>query len=223
MKDLTIWCTYHKDEQIEQFGLLEDNVMRLFKGNDTGIEGENINHPNPFYSEIVTLYYVWKNGIQSRRVGFCHYRRRFGRIADVEPGACQVLAINRNCHVFGHYKGAHNYQDFYDAVDILNERYGECNKYSRYMLESRTFIPFCSFVMMWEDFERLCLFLFPILEAFDRKNRLDMQPERYMQKALRDFRYDNVMYQRRAVSFLAERLISCFLTCEMKVFCVNEI
>ena len=59
MKDLTIWCTYHKDEQIEQFGLLEDNVMRLFKGNDTGIEGENINHLNPFYSEIVTLYYVW--------------------------------------------------------------------------------------------------------------------------------------------------------------------
>lgn len=56
MKDLTIWCTYHKDEQIEQFGLLEDNVMRLFKGNDTGIEGENINHLNPFYSEIVTLY-----------------------------------------------------------------------------------------------------------------------------------------------------------------------
>ena len=56
-----------------------------------------------------------------------------------------------------------------------------------------------------------------------RKNGLDMQPERYMQKALRDVRYDNVMYQRRAVSFLAERLISCFLTCEMKVFCVNEI
>ena len=60
MKDLTIWCTYHKDEQIQQFGLLEDDVMRLFKGNDTGIEGENINHLNPFYSEIVTLYYVWK-------------------------------------------------------------------------------------------------------------------------------------------------------------------
>lgn len=55
MKDLTIWCTYHKDEQIQQFGLLEDDVMRLFKGNDTGIEGENINHLNPFYSEIVTL------------------------------------------------------------------------------------------------------------------------------------------------------------------------
>ena len=71
MKELTIWCTYHKDEQIEQFGLHEDGVIRLFKGNDTDVEGENINSLNSFYSEIVTLYYVWKNNIQSRLVGFC--------------------------------------------------------------------------------------------------------------------------------------------------------
>ena len=141
----------------------------------------------------------------------------------IQQGTCQVLAINRNCHVFGHYKGAHNYQDFYDAIDILNQLYGECNKYSHYMLESRTFVPFCCFIMTWGDFDRLCKFLFPILEMFDRKNGLDMQSERYMQKAISDFRYDNVMYQRRAISFLAERLISCFLVCDMKVYCINEI
>ena len=86
MKDLTIWCTYHKDEQIEQYGLQENDIIRLFKGDDAGIEGENINYPNPFYSEIVTLYYVWKNGVRSRKAGFCHYRRYFGRIADIKPG-----------------------------------------------------------------------------------------------------------------------------------------
>lgn len=50
-----------------------------------------------------------------------------------------------------------------------------------------------------------------------------MDPRKYAEKAVRDFRYDNVMYQQRAIAFLAERLISCFLVCEMKVFCVNEL
>ena len=55
MKDLTIWCTYHKDEQIEQFGLLDDDVMRFFKGTATGIEGENINNLTTLYARQATL------------------------------------------------------------------------------------------------------------------------------------------------------------------------
>ena len=35
MQDLQIWITYHDDSQIEDFGLAEDDVFRLFKGNDT--------------------------------------------------------------------------------------------------------------------------------------------------------------------------------------------
>lgn len=77
--------------------------------------------------------------------------------------------------------------------------------------------------MHWEDFDRLCRFLFPVLFAWDKKNGLNMDPRKYAEKAVRDFRYDNVMYQQRAIAFLAERLISCFLVCEMKVFCVNEL
>ena len=142
---------------------------------------------------------------------------------DIEKGQCQVLAINGNCSVFGHYKISHNYQDFYDAVEILNEQYGHDNPYSKYLLGSSTFIPFCCFIMHWADFDRLCRFLFPILFAWDKKHGLNMDPTKYMEKVFRDFRYDNVMYQRRAISFLAERLISCFLVCEMKVFCVNEL
>ena len=223
MNNLTIWITYHEDSQIEQYGLHEEGVFRLFKGNDTHVVGDNINHLNPFYSELVTLYWVWKNHVYSEKVGFCHYRRKFNRLADFSLGQCQVLSINGNCPVFGHYKTYHNYQDFYDAVDILNEQYGIGNRYARYMLESRTFVPFCSFIMYWEDFERLCNFLFPILDAFDKKHGLDRQPERYMAKAVQDFRYDNVMYQRRAISFLAERLISCYIVCNMKPFCINEL
>jgi len=223
MKDLTIWCTYHDDSQIEQYHLSNTDTLRLFKGNDISVDGENINHLNKFYSEIVTLYWVWKNDVKSDRVGFCHYRRKFGRILDFGKGCCQVLTINYHCNVLAHYKGAHNFQDMYDMIDILNEKYGKDNHYSEYLLKSNVFIPFCCFVMHWEDFTRLCNFLFPVLYEFDRRNDLNLSPAEYLKKAKKEFRYDDVDYQCRAMSFLAERLISCWLVCEMEVYCLNVI
>lgn len=224
MTNTSIWITYHDEKQIEQYNLQEDDTFHLFKGNDIlHIKGENINLLNPFYCELVTLYYVWKNHLYSNKVGFCHYRRVFREILDIEDGVCQTLAINKNHPIFAHYKASHNYQDLYDIVDILNKHYGEKNKYSTYLLEGRVFIPFCCFIMKWNDFNRLCKFLFPILEAFDRKNNLNMNPQKYIEKANKDFRYDNIDYQKRAIAFLGERLISCFLVCEMKNYCLNEL
>ena len=175
MKDFNMWCTYHEDSQIKQYDLCEDETFHLFRGNDLDVEGENINYLNAFYSEIVTFYWVWKNNIKSTKVGFCHYRRRFDQILELEPGTCQVLDLHHNFDVFRHYKSCHNYQDYYDAVEIIREQYGENNPYMRYMLQGRTFIPYCSFIMHWKDFDRLCNFLFPILEAYDRKNGLNKQ------------------------------------------------
>lgn len=160
MKDLIIWQTYHDDAQIEQYHLHETDTIRLFKGNDLSVESENINHLNKFYSELVTLYWVWKNNVRSKIVGFCHYRRVFSNILDFDPGCCQVLYVNMHINVKSHYKAAHNYQDFDDIVDLLNNRYGKGNKYSKYLLEGEMFIPYCCFILYWEDFQRLCDFLF---------------------------------------------------------------
>lgn len=215
MKDLITWVTYHDYSQIEEFGLKETEDVRLFKGNNLEVEGENINYLNAFYSEMTTMYWVWKNNHKSSKVCFSHYRRRFDKIIDIQPGQCQVLEINHNCSVFYHYKTWHNYQDMYDIVDILNEKYGEGNKYSAYLLNSKVFIPFCCFVMHWEDFERLCQFLFPLLLALDKKQGLNMNPANYAAKACKDFRYGDVVYQQRGFSFLAERLISAFIVCSM--------
>lgn len=223
MKDLIIWQTYHDDAQIEQYHLHETDTIRLFKGNDLSVESENINHLNKFYSELVTLYWVLKNNVRSKIVGFCHYRRVFSNILDFDPGCCQVLYVNMHINVKSHYKAAHNYQDFDDIVDLLNNRYGKGNKYSKYLLEGEMFIPYCCFILYWEDFQRLCDFLFPILFAFDSMHHLNLSYDKYMEKARMDFRHDNLDYQCRAMSFLAERLISCWLICEMKVVCLTEI
>ena len=222
-KELTFWITYHEDKQIEEYELKGSDIFKLFKGNKEDVDGDNINYLNKFYSEVVTLYYVWKNNIRSRIIGFGHYRRLFPQICDVEEGQCQVLSINYNNSVLSHYKFAHNYQDIYDAIDILNEKYGKGNKYSKYLLESKVFIPFCCFIMNYTDFDKLCNWLFPVIFAWDEKNNLNMNPYKYMEKAKRDFRYDNVDYQCRAVSFLSERLISCYIVNEMKPFCINTL
>lgn len=222
MKELTIWITYHDDKQIKEFGLEEDETFRLFKGNDLMVEGENINHLNRFYSELTTFYWVWKNQVRSRVIGFCHYRRMFTHIMDVEPGTCQVMHItNMRYTIERHYRLAHNYKDIYDIIEILDEKYGTGNIYSKYLLEDTVFIPFCCFIMCYEDFEKLCDFLFPILFAFDKKNNLNMNPENYRRKAERDFRYDKVDYQQRAISFLAERIISAYLVNNMDLVCVQ--
>ncbi len=223
MKDLNIWCTYHDDSQIEMYGLQNTETLNLFKGNGLNVDGENINLLNPFYCEIVTLYWVWKNSVKSRLVGFCHYRRMFHQSVELAPGKCQVLAINKNCHVFGHYKMWHNYQDFYDVVEIMNDLYGKSNAYSKYMLESKVFVPFCCFIMHWDDFDRLCKFLFEILFEYDKRHGLNMNPDRYAEKARRDFRFDNVSYQQRWMGFLAERIISCYIVCNMHAVAVNEL
>lgn len=223
MKNVNIWVTYHKDDQLEQYPLPEEEMYHWFKGNKLNVTGENINHLNAFYSEIVTLYWVWKNKVKSSVVGFCHYRRRFPKILDVKDGECQVLAMNRNTDVFAHYKFAHNYHDLYKVIDILNDLYGKDNKYSQYLLHGKTFIPFCCFLMNWADFEKLADFLFKVLFEFDRRCGLNLESCKYREKAEKDFRYDNVDYQQRMMGFLAERLISGYLLNEMDILCINKI
>lgn len=111
----------------------------------------------------------------------------------------------------------------YSVIDIVNDLYGVGNKYSKYLLEGKVFIPFCCFVVHWDDFVRLCDFLFEILLEFDRRNSLGLDPVKYREKAERDFRYGNVDYQQRYMGFLAERLVSCYLLNEMNVLCIKEI
>jgi hypothetical protein len=222
MQELTIWITYHEESQINQYHLHEDSVFRLFKGNSLNVEGLNINHLNSFYAEITTMYWVWKNKLKSKNIGFCHYRRQFTHYFEIDKGTCQILHIQRFPSIYQQYKGAHNYHDYDDIVDILDNKYGKGNPYSEYLTKDSLFIPFCCFIMHWEDFDRLCNFLFPVLFEFDRRNGLKMKAENYRKKTERDFPHDDTNYQQRAVAFLAERLISCYIVIHLNTICISS-
>ena len=222
MKDIQIWLTYHDDKLLETYKLHDTEMIKLYKGNEK-LSCDNINFLNKFYAELTTMYYVWKNKQKSEIVGFCHYRRLFRNFVSLEKGTCQVWAIHNVGNVFNNYKSAHNYQDMCDAMEILDEFYGKNNRYSEYLVKSEVFVPCCCFIMHYSDFEKMCNWLFPILFAWDKKNGLNMSPDKYLEKAKHDFRYDNVDYQCRTVAFLAERLISCYIVTEMKPFCITSL
>lgn len=224
MEKLNVWITYHDDELIEKYNLKEEKEIHLFNSNNTAVKGENINYLNKFYSELVTFYWVWKNHVESKYIAMCHYRRLFDQFLEVEPDVCQVMNIQRwRITVREQYKSAHNYHDYDDIIDILNKQYGKGNKYSNYMLNGHEFIPCCCFVMCYENFERLCEFVFPVLFEFDKMHNLNMNVDNYRRKAEIDFRYENIDYQQRAMSFLAERLVSCYIVCNMKAICLDTL
>ena len=222
MNDINVWITYHDDKQIEEYSLNKRTEYKLFKANDTDIEGENINYLNKFYSEICTLYWVYKNRKKSRMVGFCNYRHLLTDWFDLEDGVCITDPPIRmsSTIIYNYYKEDHNIFDMIDATDIINEIYGDGNKYTRYLLNERVFIGNCCFIMNYGDFEKLCEFLFPILEKFDRRNNLNMNFDNYITKAKRDSKYGDVDYQCRALAYLSERLISCYIYTNMKAISV---
>lgn len=219
--DYTIWVTYHKDSLVDEYKLTEDVHHRLFPVHKPA-GGVNINSLNPVYSELVTLWYVWKNQIQSKYIGFNHYRRMFNVSRLPKEGECQVLEIKQFKHrtVYLQYARHHNVKDIDLVLDIIAEKYGKGNPYEKYIRTSYTLLPCCCFLMSWENFDTLCQFLFGILDEFAVRTGCKDNVEAWRQKATRDFNGQNVDYQMRLPGFLAERIISAWIINHLKYYTV---
>ena len=217
--DYKIWVTYHQDEQVAQYGLRNDEHHTLFPSHKD-VDGENINVLNPVYSEMVTMWYVWKNQLKSDYVGFEHYRRHLNIVRLPKESECQVYRVLdfKDKTVYKQYSLCHNHHDMDAVLSILDDKYGKDNEYSSYILRSSVLIANCTFVMKWEDFCSLCEFMFPILEEFGHRCGMDGlgTVESWNEKAIADFGDNKPIYQRRVVSFLAERLISAWIFKNMK-------
>lgn len=219
----TIWTTYHRDELVEEYGLAEDATHRLFATHHTP-EGENVNFLNPCWSELTTMFYVWKNQIKSDVVGFEHYRRRLHVRRTPKRGECQVFTTMRFGHsVADQYVRCHLREDMDKAVAILNKRFGRDNMYSLYLRHSLTLIPNCCFLMRWPDFMDLCAWLFPILDEFAKAVGCERDVERWRARYVQAFGKDKATYQMRAPGFLAERLISAWIWCHLKFYTDRDV
>jgi len=74
---LTIWCAYHDPSFIDSYKLKNTNIIQLYQTSQIRNDCVNINHLHYIFGEYTAMYYVWKNNIKSKYVGFSHYRRQF--------------------------------------------------------------------------------------------------------------------------------------------------
>lgn len=217
MLDYRIWITYDNDVQ----GIRNDDTHTSFALHQEP-EGKNINAKHPVYGGMVAMWYVWKNARKSSYVGFCDIRKTFNVSRLPSKGECQVgRIVDLGSTLYAQYAQYHNAGDMDAMIVLLDKMYGEGNAYTKYIREGRNLIANGSFVMRWADFTKLCRFLFPLLEKFE-----DGVVSRYKSdtvsafraKAAQDFGGERVEYQMRSVSYLAERLISAWIFCNMSPF-----
>ena len=100
IEGLTIWCTYHNDQIIDEYNLnYIPSYIKLFNTNDLNVTGEHINHLCQHLCEICTIYYVWKNQIYSKYVGFCHYRRFYDELgkSNIEKYGMHCYSLITDC------------------------------------------------------------------------------------------------------------------------------
>lgn len=215
MNDYKIWISYHKDELLQKYNLQNDETHKIFATHHD-IDGKNINALNTVYSEMVTMYYVWKNSLKSDYVGFNHYRRQFAVDRLPNKGECQVIKMYNfgGQTIYDQYAQHHNAKDMDAIISILNDKYGADNAYTKHIKESNILIGKCCFLMKWTDFTKMCKYLFPVLDAFAEKCGC-VTADDWRKKAEKDFGSDKAEYQMRVVSFLAERLISAWISANL--------
>ena len=175
---------------------------------------DNISHLNSKLNEMTAIYAYWKNLMKDADyIGFNHYRRLFdGEVLDDISGYdiidTRPIPMVFNMSYFtgspipnfvptdikNGYFICHKIEDWIKMEEQLKKTpyYAYFEDWSK---QSQLTSPCNMFVMKKKIFEEYCEFIFPIL--FELEKQVDLTG------------YDN--YQKRQLSFLAERLTSLFL------------
>lgn len=172
----------------------------LFKVLDSsGID--NISEKNRQYCELTGLYWAWRND-KSDFVGFCHYRRKFlltdEQIRTVIDGDADVVVtypILNFDSVRTQYGKDHVIEDWDVFMSVIENVAPTYLDAARQVQDGIYYYAYNMFIMKRDLFDDYCEFIFPILEECEK---LIGQKED--------------VYQNRYIGFLAERLLSIYLT-----------
>ena len=141
-----------------------------------------------------------------------------------QKGQCLVYKIIRlrsGETIRDQYARCHNVADFDLMLRLINRRYGPDNPYTRHLTTSTRMITNCCFLMSWSDFLALGDFLFHLLDDFAAATGCRRDVALWRKKARRDFPTaddQTVAYQMRLPGFLAERLISAYITTHLAYY-----
>ena len=227
MRDVKTYITYFDDNQIEEYHLKEDDNTTLFKGNDISYSGESINHLNTFYCELCTMYYIWKNNLQAPYICLKQYRRMFDWESIKRlPGKGEVICykpLKFPRPIIFQYAICHGSKRASDLMKILKSTYGSSSQVYNYFLHDTVLYTNNSMVLLWDDFVKLCEFVFGVLDKLDKVYELDYDYGKYKRNAkiyTEDGRFD---YQEHWVAYIGERLVSCYIRTNLKALTIPRL
>lgn len=179
------------------------------RGKDSGIDnllyddqGDNISELNSVLCEMTSVYWAWKHLDKIGNpdyIGFNHYRKFFKKedlvdFADWDAIAAKPV-LGGNLTLAKQYDVYHVYDDLLKALNVIADVHGN-ETYSKvaswFATETDMTAPYNMFVLRRDKFVKWCEFIFPVL--FEIMKRIDLTG--------RDG------YQKRAICFLTERLLS---------------
>lgn len=182
--------------------------------------GQNISELNPYYNELTALYWAKYNLADEDMIGLVHYRRYFGRKAshDLVDALTEqdirkalenhdvILPRRRNYYIENqekHYLNAHEHESFLVLRETIEEHYPAYLPAFKQMAASNKIHLFNMSVMKQADFQDYTDFIFGVLEKVRQRVNLDA--------------YDD--NNRRALGYLAERLMDVWVTTNKKSVC----
>ena len=201
-----IYTCYHNDKLIKEYGLTNDNHHILYPTHKP-THKIDINYLHDHLSEICAMYYVWKNNEYCDFIGFEHYRRRFNinNIPELKSDECYVRFYDEDMGrtVKEQYRETLCLYDWDIYINILNKLYGKDNIYVNYLNNSNAIIWDDIFIMSYENFDKLCTFIFSVFDEFNKITKVNYNL--YLYKKF----YNNSNYLLRPHMY--ERLISAYI------------
>ncbi|KFC20004.1 DUF4422 domain-containing protein [Chryseobacterium sp. FH1] len=191
-------------------------------GDDTG---DNISLKNPNYCELTGIYWAWKNLKNVDYIGLCHYRRYFNfdnalfsspskrlgtenfkksefnisdKVKDSLKKGNVIVPISESFRVslYIDYCVRHYSEDLRFLEKVIKKQDTKySNAFDKIMYENNELYPYNMFIMSWQEFDKYCTWLFPILEEIEQS--IDIS------------KYD--FYQKRIYGFMAERLFNIYV------------
>lgn len=217
IKPLTIWTVYHDDKQIAEYGLKETDTRKLYANHHTDA-GHEVNVLNPAWSELTAMFWIWWNTTDTRCIGINHYRRQFDPKRLPNNGeVCIYQLDNWGSETVAQQFARHHGQMALDImIKCLREHDDNGERYASNILNAHLLVRSCCFVMTCHDYDRMVVWLFPLLKKIRRRligdpDTQEDELKRWRDYAVRHFGEEHADYQMRCISFIGERLISAWI------------
>lgn len=189
-----------------------DKALSEYRANT----GDNIHALHHMYLETTGIYWIWKN-IQANIKGHCQVRRRLGIDVDSIEKILEDhdIILPSPCHfnVLSQYGRIHCVNDLLKCGEIINEP----EQFGRIIEQGNTLYFSNSFICKSDLYDRICSFVFSVLDKFVKQNgfedRLTLYEHIIKIKGTKNPHPELSMaqYQMRICGYLFERILTYYV------------